>query len=318
MAKTPRNKGSKNFGRFAVAAIAAALVTTTAGTAVADQAPAPSAQKAAEAAAGAAKKAAPQGAKKVSPQSRSFAAKSLGSAPVLGMLGIDKNDDAYFYDLDGEGGLAPRELIGNFWGVKNGVSIDDDGDDWVDATWLWDDQGYMWSSEQGDEVGHGWNIYNTVLSPGNVGGAVASDVIARDKSGVLWLYLGYGDGKVTKRYRVGGGWDAYTQIAGHGDLTGDGKSDIVARDKSGVLWLYKGTGDYKAPFAARTKIGGGWNSYNTLVGSGDVDLDGTSDLIARDTKGDLYLYKGTDKAAAPFAARVKIGKGFQTYRALFS
>ncbi|KAF2774605.1 hypothetical protein [Streptomyces sp. OM5714] len=40
--------------------------------------------------------------------------------------------------------------------------------------------------------------------------------------------------------------------------------DLVARDSAGVLWLYRGTGSASAPYAARTKIGGGWNTYNVL------------------------------------------------------
>ncbi|WP_331447490.1 VCBS repeat-containing protein [Streptomyces xanthochromogenes] len=135
---------------------------------------------------------------------------------------------------------------------------------------------------------------------------------------MLWLYLGYGNGTMTSRIKVGAGWDAYTQIAGKGDLNGDGKADIVARDKAGVLWLYKGTGNYSAPFAPRTKIGGGWNAYNTLVSTGDVDLDGRTDLIARDTNGGLWLYKGTGNAAAPYQARVQIGYGYNIYRLMTS
>ncbi len=167
-------------------------------------------------------------------------------------------------------------------------------------------------------IGNGWNIYNRVLSAGNLGGAAADDLLARDSSGVLYLYLGYGTGKLTSRYKVGSGWNIYTDITGKGDLTGDGKDDIVAKDSSGVLWLYKGTGDYKAPFTSRTKIGGGWNTYNSIVSVGDIDLDGITDLVARDTTGALYLYKGTGNASAPFASRVKIGSGgWNTYRLLF-
>ncbi|MGV9279824.1 hypothetical protein [Streptomyces sp. NPDC003730] len=46
--------------------------------------------------------------------------------------------------------------------------------------------------------------------------------------------------------------------------TSDGKPDPVARDSADVLWLYRGTGNTSAPFAARTRIGGGWNICNVL------------------------------------------------------
>ncbi|MFD9484178.1 FG-GAP repeat domain-containing protein [Streptomyces sp. NPDC059991] len=159
-------------------------------------------------------------------------------------------------------------------------------------------------------------MYSTFLSPGNLGGAGAADVLGVDRSGVMWLYLGYGDGTLTSRYQVGGGWGQYTEIAGQADLTGDGKTDIVARDRSGTLWLYRGTGDYKAPFQQRTKIGGGWNAYDRILSIGDLDGDGRSDLLARTTGGDLYRYSGNGNATDPFSKRVKIGYGFGAYNIL--
>ncbi|GAA0617313.1 hypothetical protein [Streptomyces crystallinus] len=70
-----------------------------------------------------------------------------------------------------------------------------------------------------------------------------------------------------------------------------------------MLWLYKGTGDLRKPFAARARVGGGWNQFNKLVGTGDVGGDGHSDLVARDTKGDLRLglwFPGSPRPPKPF------------------
>ncbi|GHE97147.1 hypothetical protein GCM10014715_61790 [Streptomyces spiralis] len=118
-----------------------------------------------------------------------------------------------------------------------------------------------------------------------------------------------GDGRPT--------WVIPARISSPGaDLTGDGKADLVARDGSGVLWLYKGTGSASAPYAARTKIGGGWNTYNSLTSAGDLTGDGKADLVARDGSGVLWLYKGTGSASAPYAARTKIGGGWNAYNAL--
>lgn len=135
---------------------------------------------------------------------------------------------------------------------------------------------------------------------------------------MLWLYLGYNNGGIAPRVKVGGGWNAYNQITGKGDLTGDGKADIVARDGSGVLYLYKGTGNYKAPYSARTRIGGGWNAFNSLLSIGDMNFDGIADLVARDTAGALWLYKGTGNASSPFHTKVKIGtNGWNGFRLMF-
>ncbi|MGW0085780.1 N-acetylmuramoyl-L-alanine amidase [Streptomyces sp. NPDC003393] len=166
-------------------------------------------------------------------------------------------------------------------------------------------------------VGYGWNTYNGLWGARDLTGDGKPDLVARDKSGVLWLYAGTGTntakGQFLGRTRIGGGWNTYNLMTSTGDITGDGKADLVARDKSGVLWLYQGTGQASAPFAARTRIGGGWSVYNTLAGVSDLDHDGRGDLLARDSDGNLWFYKGTGQASAPFAGRVKNGWGWQIY-----
>ncbi|MFI1717900.1 FG-GAP repeat domain-containing protein [Streptomyces litmocidini] len=76
---------------------------------------------------------------------------------------------------------------------------------------------------------------------------------------------------------------------------------LVARDTAGVLWLYLGKGD--GTFAARTKIGGGWNAYQHLVGVGDADRDGRPDLVGFGPQGEDYLYRGTGDWKTPFLGR---------------
>ncbi|WP_425442606.1 FG-GAP repeat domain-containing protein [Streptomyces colonosanans] len=252
-----------------------------------------------------------------------FASSALpGDAPINPLSGVDGKGVMYDYWPSGKGGLDPREWSGDGWGsVRTMTQVDQDADGSADGIWYVSAGGQLYYQSWGGDptlVGNGWKIYNQVFSAASLGGGTADDLLARDTSGVLWLYLGYGNGKLTQRYKVGSGWNTYTHITGKGDLTGDGKADIVAKDTAGVLWLYKGTGNYKAPFAPRTRIGSGWNTYNNLVSVGDIDIDGITDLIARDKTGALWLYKGTGNAAAPFKSRVKIGtSGWNTYRLLF-
>ncbi|MEV3860617.1 VCBS repeat-containing protein [Streptomyces sp. NPDC050095] len=291
--------------RVAVASVAAALLATTLGAASA------SADTGSANAAKIAKHTTAQ-------QNRSFAAASAdAAAPLPGLYGIDKNDWLYHYTPNGSGGLQAREPLGDYTGVIAAADADNDGDGYSDDAWIWTKNGDVYNTDS-KKVGYGWTIYSKVLSPGNIAGAQGADVLARDKSGVLYAYLGYGDGTLTKRIKIGSGWNQYNQITGRGDLTGDGKADIVARDSAGVLWLYKGTGNVNSLFSAKVKIGAGWNQFNTLVGSGDIDLDGKADLLARTSTGDLYLYKGTGSASPVFAAKKKIGYGFSTYRLLYS
>jgi hypothetical protein len=167
-------------------------------------------------------------------------------------------------------------------------------------------------------VGPGWNAYDMVTSLTALRADGTGDMVARDKSGLLWYYKGSGNPSAPfePRTKIGGGWYVYDTVTGARDLTGDGKADLVARDKYGVLWLYKGTGTQSAPFEPRTRIGGGWNIYSALADTGDLNGDGEADLVARDTNGELWLYKGTGNATAPYQKRAPIGGGWNIYSVL--
>ncbi|WP_405900457.1 tachylectin-related carbohydrate-binding protein [Streptomyces sp. NBC_00727] len=252
----------------------------------------------------------------------SASASEVGDAPLFGLQGLNSSGTAYTYAPLGDGTISSRvEFSTGMTNLKFVGQVDNDADNLADGRWQLGTSGNIWYYEGNSpakKIGYGWGIYNTLVSVGQFGGAEGGDLLARDAKGDLYLYLGYGDGRVTKRLKVGYGWDIYTQIAGNGDLTGDGKGDLVARDKSGVLWLYKGTGNQHAPYQKRTKIGSGWNQYNALFAAGDLTMDGITDLVARNAKGELYLYKGTGKAAAPYKAKAIIGtSGWNTYRLFF-
>ncbi|MFI0988612.1 FG-GAP repeat domain-containing protein [Streptomyces exfoliatus] len=162
--------------------------------------------------------------------------------------------------------------------------------------------------------------YDQITGAGDLDRDGYTDLLARDKAGLLWLYKGTGS-FTTARFKtpvkVGGGWGVYNQLAAAGDITGDSRADLLARDKAGILWLYKGTGSGSVPYNTRTKVGAGWNTYNQLTITGDLTDDGKTDAVARDTAGGLWLYKGTSKTTAPFATRVKIGGDWNTYNRIF-
>lgn len=160
-------------------------------------------------------------------------------------------------------------------------------------------------------VGPGWQIYNRLEAVGNLAGSAAPDLVARDASGVLWLYQGNGNGGFATRARIGAGWNAYTKLTGGSDLNGDGRSDLLATDTSGVLWFYKGTGSATAPFAGRVRVGGGWGAYNQITATGNLAGTAAGDLVARDTAGVLWLYQGDGRGA--FTTRVRIGGGWGEY-----
>ncbi|MER8230541.1 N-acetylmuramoyl-L-alanine amidase [Streptomyces sp. NPDC094049] len=164
-------------------------------------------------------------------------------------------------------------------------------------------------------VGGGWGVYDKLLGARDMNADGRPDLIARDKTGVLWLYTNTGatPNPFATRVRVGGGWNIYDELISTGDMTGDGKPDLIARDRTGVLWLYKNTGGSPNPYATRARVGGGWNAYDVMVGPSDLDRDGRPDLIARDKTGVLWSYKNTGGFPNPYAARVSVGSGWGAY-----
>ncbi|MFF3607538.1 FG-GAP repeat domain-containing protein [Streptomyces sp. NPDC002463] len=211
--------------------------------------------------------------------------------------------------------------------------------------------GYYTSRKQVGSVG-AWDGVDQFSGAGNVPAHGKEGTVARTKGGTLFWYDSMNNGRLAPRAQIsddngwygatlfevnslgrdaisdtleiyqghlygngvdfGGGWGAINQIAGPGDLNGDGTGDFVARDRDGVLWLYRSNYDGNA-LHARVKIGGGWNAYDRIVGSGDYTGDGLNDLIARAKDGNLYLYPGTGQAGYAFESRVKIGGGWNAY-----
>ncbi|MEW5629991.1 FG-GAP repeat domain-containing protein [Streptomyces hydrogenans] len=161
------------------------------------------------------------------------------------------------------------------------------------------------------KVGAGWNTYQQIEAVGSIAGAAHGDLVALDGAGVLWHYLGKGDGTFTARTKVGGGWQNYTRLTGGSDLDADGRSDLLATDAAGALWFYKGTGSATKPFATRVKVGGGWQVYNQLTAVGNIAGTAAGDLVARDKDGVLWLYQGNGRGG--FGGRVQIGGGWGAF-----
>ncbi|SFF55302.1 Repeat domain-containing protein [Actinacidiphila alni] len=248
-----------------------------------------------------------------------------GSAPMLPLFGRTTDGHLRAYEPKGSGGglQAYVDLGGGYSTATALFRLPVSGDGGAQDLYIRMNNALYYTAERGTEtklIGTGWDQFNLLMSPGNMGGAAQPDVIARDTAGALWLYQGKTDGTFLTRVQAGTGWSGMDVLAGYGDYTGDGKNDLLARTPAGTLYLYPGTGSVTANaiLGTRVTVGTGWNAYKTLVSTGDNDGDGKPDLIASDSAGALWLFKGTGKASAPFAARVQIGtSGWAGFNAFF-
>jgi hypothetical protein len=87
-------------------------------------------------------------------------------------------------------------------------------------------------------------------------------VLARDSSGILWIYPGTGTGHLGWPTSAGDGWNNMTAISAAGDLNSDGKPDLVARNTNGTLLIYPGTGTGHLGWP--TSAGDGWNNMTAI------------------------------------------------------
>ncbi|MFF0477148.1 FG-GAP repeat domain-containing protein [Streptomyces sp. NPDC004284] len=171
----------------------------------------------------------------------------------------------WLHQGNGKGGFYPRTRIGGGWQAYNKIAGGSDltGDGRADLVaidkagglYLYETKAHPYSGlyEPRKKIGTGWGVYHQLTAVGDVGGATGGDLVARDKDGRLWLYLGKGDGTYAARKLIGGGWQVYDQITGAGDVNHDGKADLLAHDPVAKrVYLYTGTGDWRRPFAKRT------------------------------------------------------------------
>ncbi|MFD8812845.1 FG-GAP repeat domain-containing protein [Streptomyces sp. NPDC059627] len=251
----------------------------------------------------------------------------VGSDGFGDLLTLNSSGTMTFQNGTGKGGFAGK-VSGNGWSTKTvAVPFGDVNEDRCNdvlvrlpsgalRAYLPDCGAALTPSTGSWSLGtSGWNQYDVLTSPGDLTKDGRPDLIARNAStGAVYLYKTTSTGKLSARVQLYGNWKTYKKVVGAGDLNGDGIGDLVAQDKANNLYRYYGTG--KGTFGSRVRIATGWGaSYNAVVGVGDITGDGKSDLVARDTAGNLYRLTGTGKGT--FSARVKIATGWQGYKGLF-
>ncbi|WP_369145839.1 FG-GAP repeat domain-containing protein [Streptomyces sp. R44] len=206
------------------------------------------------------------------------AAGNLGGSDTDDLLARDRNGGLWLYQGKGDGGFTPRVKIGTNWQIYDkiaaGSDVSGDGRADVLATdrsgglWLYPGTGNA-NTPLGarKKIGTSWGVYDLVVATGNSVGAPAGDVFARDRAGVLWMYLGKGDGTFAPRVKVGGGWNAYQHLVPVGNADRYGRPDLLAIGPTGA-YLYRSIGTWNRPFSYRDRAAlyagetGAFNDYS--------------------------------------------------------
>lgn len=114
---------------------------------------------------------------------------------------------------------------------------------------------------EGVKVGRGWGDMRIMVSPGNMYGDAAWDVVAIHKNGNLYGYKNI-NGGLADAVQAGRGWGAITTAFSPGDITNDGRLDLIARTNTGDLYAYNNT---TTGWGDLGKIGSGFNQYKIMA-----------------------------------------------------
>ena len=203
----------------------------------------------------------------------------------------------------GPGRLVLREITGGGIEVRlqEAAHNDFNGDGFSDILWR-NDNGTVtdWlGGTNGGFTANNGNLFASVptdwkvAATGDFNGDGREDILWRHDGGVLTDWLGNGSGGFTANSAnlfatVPIDW----KVAGTGDFNGDGKSDILWRHDGGALtnWLGTSNGGFVANDAnVLASVPTDWK----VVGTGDFNGDGLSDVLWRHDGGALTNWLGT-------------------------
>ncbi|NYE42050.1 FG-GAP repeat domain-containing protein [Streptomyces fulvorobeus] len=142
--------------------------------------------------------------------------------------------------------------------------------------------------------------------------AALGDLVTLNSSGTLTQHFGQ-KGGVFSGKSSGAGWPAGSTALPFADTGSDRCAELLVRMAGGELRRYSGRcGRAYTPSSSHVSLGTGWQVYDVMTSTGDLNGDNRPDLVTRQkSTGDVYFHAGT--ADGKFAARLKIGSALGKY-----
>ncbi|MEU5154397.1 VCBS repeat-containing protein [Glycomyces sp. NPDC021274] len=216
------------------------------------------------------------------------------------LMVVRKSDGALmFYPGKGDGTFGAGVSKGTGWGGLDLVMAGDlTGDGNADVLARDTRNGNLWTYpgngtgglESRVVAGSGWNTMSMLTSGGDFDENGTIDLLATGKSdGKLYFYPGRGNGTFSRPTVVGSGWKGMEGLTTIGDVDHDGHTDIMAlRANGGNYVIYSGTGTagFKALNWLDTSLRDSMHTerYSQVIGAGDLDGDGSADLLGIDAR----------------------------------
>ncbi|MFE0628793.1 FG-GAP-like repeat-containing protein [Streptomyces sp. NPDC058864] len=161
--------------------------------------------------------------------------------------------------------------------------------------------GDLWTTSS-----RGWDTGYRFVPFGDLDGDGCADTLVRNNAGQLFRFSAKCAGAIDKtspKLLLGSGFNAYNVLTSPGDVTGDGRADLLARKTStSDVYLFAATSAGK--LAAGKKVFNHWSGQKKILGAGDLNGDGSGDLLIQDGSNEVWRYNGDGKGG--FKARVLV------------
>ena len=138
----------------------------------------------------------------------------------------------------------------------------------------------------------------TVAGTGDFNGDSNCDILLKNAAGSLYVLFGKDDGvayatTATRIYKES--TPATYSVVGTGDFNGDGNTDVLLKNAAGSLYVLFGKDDGVSYATTATRIyKESVPATYSVVGTGDYNGDGNTDVLLKNAAGSLYVLAGKD------------------------